>query len=242
MPADRASASVCIRADAHGSHPCRSASDCVCLAVLVQPYIAFDEMLLRGPTTTLSPTRSLQSTINYDMDSHYRFGGVAPQKHRDPMRATLETRLLEFITKEGTPGVMPSEQKLRVRFRGARSLLRPLRALRLLRSTHTPQRNSSSDAHLRPVCPQGAGREDLVKGISGAGGWQKVARTLGLQISHTLREVYFRCPHSKKAGDEIEFTMPGMPQRFAATIPEGARRPLCLCRSLPRCRCRCLCL
>jgi len=48
-----------------------------------------------------------------------------------------------------------------------------------------------------------------------------VARTLGLQISHTLREVYFKCPDSKRAGQEIEFTMPGMPPRFAATIPEG---------------------
>ena len=140
------------------------------MAVLVQPYIAFDEMLLRGPTTTVSPTRSLQSTINYDMNSHYRFGGVAPQKHRDPMHATLETRLLEFITKEGTPGVMPSEPKLRVSFRGTRLLLR---VLRLLCSTHAPQRHSSADAHLRPVCPQGAGREDLVKGISGAGGWHR---------------------------------------------------------------------
>lgn len=48
-----------------------------------------------------------------------------------------------------------------------------------------------------------------------------MAKTLGLQISHTLREVYFTCPDSKQAGDEIEFTLPGMPQRFAATIPEG---------------------
>ena len=48
-----------------------------------------------------------------------------------------------------------------------------------------------------------------------------MARTLGLQISHSLREVYFKCPESKRAGQEIEFTMPGMPQRFAATIPEG---------------------
>ena len=71
------------------------------------------------------------------------------------------------------------------------------------------------------VWPQQAGQEDLIKGISGAGGWHKVARTLGLQISHTLREVYFKCPESKRPGDEIEFTMPGMPQRFAATIPVG---------------------
>ena len=80
-----------------------------------QPYIAMDEMLLQGPTSTRSPTRSLQSTIKYDMDSHYRFGGVAPQSHRDPRHAPLEKTLLEFITKEGTPGVMPSEPKLRVR-------------------------------------------------------------------------------------------------------------------------------
>jgi hypothetical protein len=61
----------------------------------------------------------------------------------------------------------------------------------------------------------------LVKAINGAGGWHKVSKTLGLQISHTLREVYFKCPQTKGAGQEIEFTLPGMPQRFAATIPEG---------------------
>ena len=61
----------------------------------------------------------------------------------------------------------------------------------------------------------------MVKAINGAGGWHKVSKTLGLQISHTLREVYFKCPQTKGAGQEIEFTLPGMPQRFAATIPEG---------------------
>lgn len=96
------------------AHPLRGSRLCVMSRCACQPYIAFDDMLLRGPTSTLSPTRSLQSTINYDMNSHYRFGGVAPQKDRDPMHAMLETRLLEFITKEGTPGVMPSEPKLRV--------------------------------------------------------------------------------------------------------------------------------
>jgi hypothetical protein len=190
---------VCVRA-----RVCYVSSLCAC-----QPYIAFDDMLLRGPTTTLSPTRSLQSTINYDMNSHYRFGGVAPQKDRDPMHAMLETRLLEFITKEGTPGVMPSEPKLRVSSESC-----------LCRCACWQCRTCLA-AHANPVWPQGAGQDDLIKGISGAGGWHKVARTLGLQISHTLREVYFKCPESKQAGQEIEFTMPGMPQRFAATIPEG---------------------
>ena len=105
------------------AYPLTGSRVCVCVCAVCavlsrcayQPYIAFEDMLLRGPTTTLSPTRSLQSTIKYDMNSHYRFGGVAPQKDRDPMHAILETRLLEFITKEGTPGVMPSEPKLRVR-------------------------------------------------------------------------------------------------------------------------------
>jgi hypothetical protein len=72
-------------------------------------------MLVSGPTSTLSPTRSLQPTIKYDMNSHYRFGGKAPQQHREPRHAPLHAALLEFITKEGTPGVMPSEPKLRVR-------------------------------------------------------------------------------------------------------------------------------
>ena len=72
-------------------------------------------MLVFTATSTLSPTRSLQSTIKYDMNSHYRFGGTAPQQTRDPRHAPLHTALLEFITKEGTPGVMPSEPKLRVR-------------------------------------------------------------------------------------------------------------------------------
>ena len=48
-----------------------------------------------------------------------------------------------------------------------------------------------------------------------------MAGALGLQISHSLREVYFKCPPSRRAGQEVEFTLPGMPQRFAATIPEG---------------------
>ena len=80
-----------------------------------QPYIAFDEMLSQGPTSTRPRSQSLQSTIKYDMDSHYRFGGTAPQGFRDPRHAALHATLLEFITKEGTPGVMPSEPKLRVR-------------------------------------------------------------------------------------------------------------------------------
>ena len=80
-----------------------------------QPYIAFDEMLSQGPTSTRPRSQSLQSTIKYDMDAHYRFGGTAPQGFRDPRHAALHATLLEFITKEGTPGVMPSEPKLRVR-------------------------------------------------------------------------------------------------------------------------------
>ena len=166
-----------------------------------QPYIAFDEMLSQGPTSTRPRSQSLQSTIKYDMDSHYRFGGTAPQGFRDPRHAALHATLLEFITKEGTPGVMPSEPKLRVR---------SLTSL------------SSGRVRLRlGTGVQGAGREDLISAINSAGGWSTVAGALGLQISHSLREVYFKCPPSRRAGQEVEFTLPGMPQRFAATIPEG---------------------
>ena len=182
-----------------------------------QPYIAFDEMLSQGPTSTRPRSQSLQSTIKYDMDSHYRFGGTAPQGFRDPRHAALHATLLEFITKEGTPGVMPSEPKLRVR---------SLTSL-----------SSGVLADGWALAAQGAGREDLISAINSAGGWSTVAGALGLQISHSLREVYFKCPPSRRAGQEVEFTLPGMPQRFAATIPEGvepgyASQP-CL-RSLPR--------
>ena len=54
-----------------------------------------------------------------------------------------------------------------------------------------------------------------------AGGWHTVSKTLGLQLSYSLREVYFKCPPNRRSGEEIEFTLPGMPQRFAATVPEG---------------------
>jgi hypothetical protein len=66
-----------------------------------------------------------------------------------------------------------------------------------------------------------AGRNDLALAIGRAGGWHKVAGDLGLQMAQTLREVYFTCPHHLREGQEIEFTLPGMPQRFAATIPKG---------------------
>ena len=68
---------------------------------------------------------------------------------------------------------------------------------------------------------QGARREDLVKAVNKAGGWHTVSKTLGLQLSYSLREVYFKCPPNRRSGEEIEFTLPGMPQRFAATVPVG---------------------
>lgn len=72
---------------------------------------------------------------------------------------------------------------------------------------------------------QAAGRGDLVKAIGRAGGWHKVATELGLQMAHSLREVYFTCPSALRSGQEIEFKLPGMPQRFAATVSAATISP-----------------
>eukprot|EP01048_Picozoa_sp_COSAG05_P017274 COSAG05_NODE_2332_length_3219_cov_8.397436_2_plen_198_part_00 len=73
---------------------------------------------------------------------------------------------------------------------------------------------------------QAAGRGDLVTAIGRVGAWNKVATELGLQMAQSLREVYFTCPSSLRSGQEIEFKLPGMPQRFAATVSSGSARSL----------------
>ena len=144
-------------------------------------YISCDELLSDPRTQATQPRPLVNRVSSYDMDAHYRFGGVIPTL-RPAQQTELHKELLKFITAQGTPGVMPSEPKL-----------------------------------------QAAGRSDIVTAISRLGGWHKVAAELGLQMAYSLREVYFTCPPTLSAGQEIEFRMPGMPQRFAANIPVGVK-------------------